>query len=134
MEAKRFILHTLVMSKFMATSSSWILSTSAEKKCCQRNVMRIYRYLFFAQPNIERDRPYSHDYVIHYLGVLEPDELLHIHRLRALISMVKTAPPYVWVLLNKDGEWLSEVSQCVRWLNDHFPLPANEITSSTCKP
>ena len=128
MKAKRFVLHSLIMRKFMATSGSWFLSTPAEIRCFTTNVMRIYRYVFFAQRDIQKKEQYSHDYVIHYLGVLDPEELIHIHRIRAMISLVKTAPAYVWALLNKEGSWLSGLQDSLSWFNEYlFPLPNNKI-------
>ena len=127
LKGKIAVLNSVVLSKFLATAGSWILTTKQEIQCFQANVMKLYRYIFFAIFKKDRTQHFSNDYILNHLGVLDPMELIHIHHIRTLISAVHTAPSYVWALLNQDGDWFGLLQKATEWLHDYlFPHPANE--------
>lgn len=99
---KQQALHSVILSKMMATSGAWIFDTKSIEQCFFKTIMRIYRYVFALTPGWSKDRHYSHSEIIEQLGVLWPEELLHIHRLRGLISAVKLGTLHVWALLQAD--------------------------------
>ena len=126
MWAKRHILHTVVMSRMLFNAGSWILQTPRETKCFSANLMKLYRAVFFAQGHHDRQGHYSHEHVIFFLGVCTPEEIMHIHRLRVLITLVTTAPGHVWALLHREGSWLHQLETSISWFKDFaHPTPDN---------
>eukprot|EP00438_Fugacium_kawagutii_P006388 Skav214721 [mRNA] locus=scaffold2250:240981:245369:- [translate_table: standard] len=116
------VLHSIILSKMMATSGSWIFDTKTAESCFFKTIMRIYRYVFAQLPGWQKEGHYSHDEVIHTLGVLWPTELLHVHRLRSFISAVKVGTSHIWALLHADGQWLQHVHEALSWITSQTSM------------
>eukprot|EP00438_Fugacium_kawagutii_P017628 Skav235502 [mRNA] locus=scaffold625:50873:56431:+ [translate_table: standard] len=114
---RQMVLHSIILSKMMATSGSWIFDTKQAEQCFQKTIMRIYRYVFVLRPDWDKSKHYSHDEIIRGLGVLTPTELLHVHRLRGLISAVIAGTPHIWALLHADQRWLQHVQEALDWVH-----------------
>lgn len=79
--------------------------------------MRIYRYVFALLPGWNRDQHAGNEEVITALGTLWPEELLHIHRLRGIMSATKLATNHVWALLQADQQRLSHIQEALEWVS-----------------
>ena len=123
-------LHTLILSKFLATAGSWCLQTERECRTFRNAIMRIYRYVHSAWfPRQDRSKVLANRVVADDIGALYPDDWLAVHTLRTLISIVKIAPGYVWALLLQDEVWRKQIQTAIEWLHPvSYPYPdAKEI-------
>ena len=126
LKGKITVLNAVIMSKLLATAGSWILTTKKEQQCFHSNVMRIYRFAFRAIFPGDPSEHISNEKVVKQLGVLTATELLYTHHIRALLTMIRTAPPYAWALLNQDQEWFFILDKAFYWMHDFlYPHPAN---------
>ena len=123
-------LHTLILSKFLATAGSWCLQSEQECRTFRNALMRIYRYVHAAW-YARRDslKKLSNREICDDIGALYPDDWLAVHTLRTLVSLVKIAPDYVWALLLQDGVWMKQINKAIAWLHPVcYPVPdAKEI-------
>ena len=120
-------LHSIVLSKFMATAGSWCLQTDAEHRAFRNALMRIYRYVHNAwYPAQGKVRPLSNHEVADAIGALYPEDWLAIHSLRSLVSIVRIAPEFVWALLLQDKIWMTQMNVALEWLKPVcFPFPGS---------
>eukprot|EP00438_Fugacium_kawagutii_P015272 Skav216369 [mRNA] locus=scaffold1517:213218:218875:+ [translate_table: standard] len=121
-KVKQLVLHSIVLSKMMATSGAWIFDTRSAEQAFTKTIMRIYRYVFALLPGWSREQRYSNEDVVTTLGVLWPSELLHVHRLRSMISAVRLGTIHIWALLQADQQWLSHVEQALAWLSQQVSM------------
>eukprot|EP00438_Fugacium_kawagutii_P011908 Skav219189 [mRNA] locus=scaffold648:700154:705535:+ [translate_table: standard] len=119
---RQLVLHSVILSKMMATSGSWILDTKAAEICFHKSVMRIYRYVFSQLPGWDKNVHHSHEDIITTLGVLWPQELLHVHRLRGLIAAVTVGTLHIWALLQADQSWLTHVQDGLNWITNQLSM------------
>lgn len=116
-KSRQQIIHSIVISKMMATSGSWILDTKQAVQCFHKTMMRIYRYIFSQLPGWDKTRNYSHEEIISTLGTLWPSELLHVHRLRGLIAATTSGTLHIWAILQADKQWLNHIQEALIWLS-----------------
>eukprot|EP00438_Fugacium_kawagutii_P032598 Skav233143 [mRNA] locus=scaffold1669:2417:6070:+ [translate_table: standard] len=128
-QVRQLVLHSVILSKMMATSGAWIFDTKQITQCFDKTIMRIYRYVFALLPGWTKDQHYSNEEVIRTLSVLRPVELLHVHRLRAMLSAVKLGTPHIWALLQADDQWLGHVQEGLLWLSEQTSTEVHRISA-----
>eukprot|EP00438_Fugacium_kawagutii_P008115 Skav222136 [mRNA] locus=scaffold1181:973586:979189:+ [translate_table: standard] len=127
-QVKQLVLHSVVLSKMLATSGAWIFDTKQAEQCFHKTIMRIYRYVFALRPGWNKTDHHSHDEVISTLGVLTPAELLHVHRLRGLISAIKLGNAHIWALLQADQQWLQHAQDGLQWIAAQTSMAVGQAT------
>eukprot|EP00435_Cladocopium_sp_Y103_P022598 s1873_g5.t1 len=125
------LFRTLVLSRLMYGSDSWVLLDIKSKDFWQSSVIRLYRRLLKAS----HDAHLSDEAVLNALHVPSPSELLRQNRLRYIGTLHKCSSVVTWGLLNSDTAWGALICEDLQWMWTHLanssqlPNPATHLAS-----
>jgi len=106
------LFQTLILSKLVYGSESWILATHRAKGYLHASIMRLYRRLC-------RSGPESHDTdqdILSRVGLPTPTELFRQMRLRYLGTLHACDSNVTWSILNADQEWCALPRDDLHWM------------------
>ena len=110
---RRFqLFRTLVLSKLVYGTESWILRTDKCRFGLHCAIIRLYRRLLRAAP----DAHLTDDDICSQLGAVSPTVLLRVQRLRYLGLVYKTAGADLWALFLHDKVWIELIRADLRWM------------------
>lgn len=112
MKKRTQLFHTLILSKLVYGSESWVLDTIKAKEYLHASVMRLYRRLCGLKPD---DRSTDLE-VLAALQLPSPTELFRQMRLRYLGTLHSCAEVVTWSLLNADNEWCALIRDDLSWM------------------
>ena len=112
MKKRTQLFHTLILSKLVYGSESWVLDTIKAKEYLHASVMRLYRRLCGLKPD---DRSTDLE-VLAALQLPSPTELFRQMRLRYLGTLHSCAEVVTWSLLNADSEWCALIRDDLSWM------------------
>ena len=102
------IFTSLVRSRLLLHAAVWSFVKDADRAYFESQVFKLLKLMdraIFAQKNFH----ITHDQLIWRLGILPPQDMLRIERLRHLQKLAKFAPPQLWALLHQEDWWLRQV-------------------------
>ena len=103
---------TLILSKLVYGSESWVLHDLRSKAFLHASVMRLYRRLLGGtHPTHETD-----DQVLAALQLPSPTELFRQTRLRYIATLHACSEVVTWDLLNRDRDWCALIRDDLNWL------------------
>ena len=110
---RRFqLFRTLVLSKLVYGTESWILRTDKSRFGLHCAIIRLYRRLLRAAP----DAHLTDDDICSQLGAVSPTVLLRVQRLRYLGLIYKTAGADIWAVFLHDKVWIELIKADLRWM------------------
>ena len=112
MQRRVEVFHSLVLSKFLYGTESWIFTDLQTKSALHAGLMRLFRRLL-------RRGHAAHltdDDILVATGLPSPSELLRLQRLRYLGTLFSCNHLVEWGVLNQDQAWLALVEDDLRWL------------------
>ena len=106
------LFRTLVLSKFLFGTESWLLTDLRNKEALHSSLIRLCRRLLPRQ----EAQALSDDQVLSRTGLPSPTELLRIQRLRYLGMLLHCGHLVDWGVLNQDRAWLALLEDDFRWM------------------
>ena len=106
------IFTTLVLSKFLYGTESWVIDDRKTKEQLHGALLRLFRRLLRLRP----DQHLSDDQVLAQTGLSSPSELLRIQRLRYFGTLLACTHLVDWGVLNQDSAWLELLEDDFRWM------------------
>eukprot|EP00435_Cladocopium_sp_Y103_P044071 s1250_g12.t1 len=103
---------TLVLSKLMYGSDSWVLRDIRSKEFLHTSLIRLYRRLLKAP----HDAHFTDDDVLNALQLPSPTELMRQARLRHLGTLHNCQHVVTWGLLNSDSDWCGLIRDDLNWM------------------
>ena len=86
----------------------------------KKRVMGLYRGLARAEIPEEDLTLWSHDKILAFLRVPSPEVLLHVSRLRYMISLWNSAPATLLHLIGAQQSWLGELQESQHWMEEQL--------------
>eukprot|EP00438_Fugacium_kawagutii_P003175 Skav208866 [mRNA] locus=scaffold6901:57030:59888:+ [translate_table: standard] len=122
---KARVFHALSISRFVYNAHVWsgVTSKELDRWTVQLRppLLQILRSQLRGLPGFKFDT----ETLASLLGVLPPQALLHLSRLRYLQRLLRHCPPMLWNwlqdLLSNDCGWLSDCRASLRWFALHYP-------------
>ena len=132
---KLSLLFSLVHKSFLHGAGFWRLDTKCEADGFRAAISAWYRSSVRPLCGTSA-RGLTDDTVLDLLGVLSPDEILHIERCRLLIAVSRSNASSLWIGIQKVGRWAacavrapaqvfqresSSFVELVEWVHSHYP-------------
>eukprot|EP00435_Cladocopium_sp_Y103_P066288 s450_g28.t1 len=125
------LFRTLVLSRLMYGSDSWVLVDLKSRQFWQASVIRLYRRLLRAS----HDAHLSDEAVLNALHLPSPSELLRQTRLRYIGTLHQCSAVVTRGLLNSDTAWCALLCEDLQWMwrqlanSSQLPDPATHFAS-----
>eukprot|EP00438_Fugacium_kawagutii_P005037 Skav221091 [mRNA] locus=scaffold1024:105675:110399:- [translate_table: standard] len=122
------LLNSLVMSKLLYNSESWLLSTQADLQRWQTAVSRMYKR--FAQ--LSPAEHLTHEALANRADMPDATTLLRRSRLRYLGTLFQTSYPSTWTVIAEDSQWIGQLEDDFGWMwrqicgTSELPDPAQD--------
>ena len=112
-ERRTELFDTMIVSKVMYGSETWIPTTIREKEHFHAGVLRLYRRLC----RLPHDGALCDDAVLCAGNLLSPTELLRRQRLRYLPTLYRCGSLVPWGLIGADHEWVDLLRSDFIWMH-----------------
>ena len=103
---------TLVLSKFLYGTESWVITDVKTKEQLHGALLRLFRRLL--RPHA--DCHLTDDQILYFTGLPSPSELLRMQRLRYLGTLLACDHLVDWGVINQDRVWLELLEDDFRWM------------------
>ncbi len=117
LERRKFLFNTLVMSILRYNLGTW---PHLHPRCFahfRKKVFAMYRGLVRATiPEMEL-RVWNNDKILEFVGLPDPQTILHEARLRYSITLLQHGPSMLWHLLNVEQGWLRALREDIYWMD-----------------
>ena len=115
-----YLFGSMVMSILEFNVGTWGKLNKSEWAYCKKRVTGPYRGLARAEIPEEDLRLWSHDKILAFLRVPSPEVLLHVSRLRYMISLWNSAPATLLHLIGAEQSWLGELQESQHWMEEQL--------------
>ena len=116
MERRVYLFNSMVMAIMEYNIGTWSKLSKGEWSYFNKRVLNMYRGIARATIKEEDLRMWSHDKLLAYLQLPKPEAIVHVSRLRYLISVYNSGPETLWHLIGVEKKWLAEVQESLYWM------------------
>ena len=108
------LLATMVLPRLLFGAGAWPRLRAGEARCFHSAVSSMYRQALCV-PRAE-DQHISGAVMCSLLGLVDPDTLLKLERLRYARQLVASGPPSLWALLRLDAGYVADMRAALSWM------------------
>ena len=116
MSRRKELFDTLIMSKLLYASETWIPGTLKEKEGLHSGIMKLYRRLC----KVPHDAALRDDDILCRGQLLSPTELLRRQRLRYLPTLYRCGTLVPWGLIGLDEDWVELLRADLKWMHEQL--------------
>ncbi|CAE7910651.1 unnamed protein product [Symbiodinium necroappetens] len=113
------LFETLILTVLLHGAGSWGTLKSSEVAILSAAYHGMACYMLRPQFTYEQAMHLSRSRVLALLGLPSIPTLLHVARLRHLLSCLATGVPVMWAILHWHGHWLDSARSSIAWLWEH---------------
>ena len=117
LDRRIYLFNSMVMAILEYNIGTWSKLSKGEWSYFNKRIMGFYRGLARATIKEEDLRIWSHDKLLAFLQLPKPEVILHVSRLRYLISVHNNGPATLWHLIGVEKKWLAEVQESLYWMD-----------------